>query len=60
MSQSQLVDAMKTLGWPQAELARRLHVHVNTVSAWSTGKAKVPAYAAEYLRVLLVAKEILG
>lgn len=48
------------LNWSQADLARRLGVHVNTVSAWATGKGDVPGYASEYLRVALLAKEILG
>lgn len=48
------------MDWSQAELGRRLGVHVNTVSAWATGKVAVPAYVVEYLRVMLLAKEMLG
>lgn len=55
MSPQQLTDALTTLGWTQAELARRLGLHVNTVSAWATGKTEIPVYAAEYLRVMVLA-----
>jgi transcriptional regulator with XRE-family HTH domain len=51
--------SLSALGWTGRELCRRLGVHPNTVTKWRTGKAPVPAYAREYLRVMLLAKEIL-
>ena len=34
------------LGWNQADLARKLRVHPNTVSKWNEG---LPGYAEAYL-----------
>ena len=47
------------LGWTGAELGRRLGVSGNTVSLWRTEKVPVPGYAVEYLRVMVLAKEML-
>lgn len=49
--------ALAQLGWTKARLARRLGVHVNTVTKWSDG---CPGYVQEYLRVCLLAKEVLA
>ena len=58
MDATDLTDALHDLRWKQVDLARKLGVHVNTVSSWATGSAMVPKYAAEYLRVVLLAKEV--
>jgi DNA-binding transcriptional regulator YiaG len=60
VGKSELATALDALGWPGAELARRLGVHVNTVSAWVTGRVRVPAYTTEYLRVVMLAHETLA
>ena len=41
-----LDEALRTLSWSRAELARRLGVHRNTVSGWTE---LVPGYAVAYL-----------
>ena len=60
MTEKQLTDALHRLRWSQSDLARRLGVHVNTASAWATGKVEVPGYVVEYLRVVGLAKEAVG
>lgn len=37
------------LFWSQNDLAKRLGVSANTVSAWMTGKRKIPKYAVAYV-----------
>lgn len=59
MDKDGLHGALKRLDWSQADLSRRLGVHVNTVSGWATGKLAVPDYVEEYLRVCVLAKEVL-
>ena len=54
-----LKEALASLGWSQATLARRLGKGQDAVSAWATGKVAVPAYTQEYLRVCLLAQNIL-
>jgi DNA-binding transcriptional regulator YiaG len=54
-----LNEALEKLDWDGNDLARRLGLHQNTVSLWSSGKRPVPGYAEEYLRVMVLAKEIL-
>lgn len=57
MTVQALNDALAALDWSGAELARRLGVFQSTVSGWRTGKAPVPKYASEYLRMALLVKE---
>jgi len=38
-------------GLSQAELARRIEVHPNTVSKWATGAVKAPGPVRAYLRL---------
>ena len=45
MDATDLTDALHDLRWKQVDLARKLGVHVNTVSSWATGSAMVPNYA---------------
>ena len=56
MTPTELEEALERLGWSKAELCRRLGLHRNTPSRWKEG---VPRYVAEYLRVSLLAKEML-
>lgn len=60
MNSIDLKAALSDLGWSQKDLASRLGCDQDTVSRWSTGKTPVPAHVAEYMRVVLLAKEILG
>ncbi|MBW8464857.1 helix-turn-helix domain-containing protein [Acidovorax sp.] len=50
-------SALKRLGWSQAELGRRLGVHVNSVTNWANEAP--PVYVVEYLRVCELARQIL-
>ena len=59
MNNAELKTALKNLGMSQAKLAARLGLHVNTVSQWAVGDVPVPQYAAEYLRVLQLAQQIM-
>jgi transcriptional regulator with XRE-family HTH domain len=54
MTHAEFTAALRTLGWSQAELCRRLGLHRNTASKW---RETVPKYVAEYLRVSLLLKE---
>lgn len=49
--------ALRRLGWSQAKLAGRLGFHVNSATNW--GKSGPPAHVVEYLRVMLLAREML-
>lgn len=56
----QVQAALEILGWSQAELARRLYVHPNTVTGWATGRTKVPGPVVAYLGLAVKAKEMLN
>lgn len=58
MTRPEFVAALKELGWSGAYLAKRLGTTANTVSAWRTGKAPVPGYAAAYLDLALKVKRL--
>jgi transcriptional regulator with XRE-family HTH domain len=60
MDQNSLKAALSELGWSQKKFSSRLGCDEDTVSRWCTGKTPVPAHVAEYLRVVLLAKEITG
>ncbi len=45
--------ALDALGWSGVDLANRTGSHVNSVSAWRTGKARVPGPVAAYLKLML-------
>lgn len=60
MTAQALNDALADLGWTGAELARRLGKGPQAVSAWRTGRTAVPRYVEEYLRVMILAKDMLG
>jgi transcriptional regulator with XRE-family HTH domain len=51
MTGDEFREALAALGWKQADLARKVELHPNTVSGWASAGA--PAWAAEYLRVML-------
>lgn len=59
MHAHELICALSKLGWSQKRLAQRVACDHATVSRWATGKQPVPAYVAEILRVMLLAKQIL-
>lgn len=48
-------EILTTLGWSQAELARRIKVRPGSVSRWKT----VPGAVAAYLRLAGDAKKLL-
>lgn len=54
-----LAAPLMALSWTQAELARRLGVHVNTVSGWATGRTPMPLYAQAYLKLAVGASRLL-
>lgn len=51
MNVDEFKAALDFLGWSQAELARRLGLHYNSVSKW-VSSGNIPDYVAEYLRVM--------
>jgi transcriptional regulator with XRE-family HTH domain len=56
MSRSDEANALlKALGWSKAELARRVHVHPNTVSNWFTTGRFGPG-VLPYLRLVTQVK----
>jgi transcriptional regulator with XRE-family HTH domain len=59
-----LKAALDTLGWSQAEFARRIDVHPNTVSAWVNDKPSISGPALAFLKLTLaverMAAEVLG
>lgn len=60
MKPEKFKDSLSKLGWSQAEFARRTGIDATTISRWMQGRSPLPAWAAEYVRVLLLAKEMLG
>jgi transcriptional regulator with XRE-family HTH domain len=60
MKPEKFKDALTQLGMSQAEFARRTGVDATTVSRWMQGHSPLPTWAVEYIRVLLLAKEMLG
>ncbi|ACR15031.1 putative transcriptional regulator [Burkholderia phage BcepIL02] len=60
MTSNELRATLAELGWTQKRLAERLGVDPDTVSRWTngrtggTGTGSVPAYVAEYLRVVML------
>ena len=59
MHDIELKAALRKLGWSQQRFAERVACDQSTVSRWAAGKQPVPAYVAEILRVMLLAKQIL-
>lgn len=57
MTGNELEQALKLIGWQKADLAERLGINPNTVSAWV--KDEPPAYAVEYVKTLLTLWEVL-
>lgn len=60
MNPEQFKAALKQCGWTQKNLAGRLGLNTDTVSLWATGKSPVPGYVVEYMRVLELARQIVG
>lgn len=50
---------LSSLKLTQARLAGLLGVDTDTVGRWSNGSVRLPGYAVQYLRALLICKEIL-
>lgn len=57
--QDDLAAALTALRWSKGELADRLGVHRNTVSAWATGKVPLPMYAKAYLSLAVAISRLL-
>lgn len=53
MTADDLKEALEAIGWPQAELARRLDKREATVSDWVNGKVPVPAYVNPVIELAL-------
>lgn len=60
MTADELKIGLAALGWNQKDFAKRYTCDEDTVSRWCTGKTAVPGHVKEYIRVMLLAKEILG
>lgn len=54
-----LAPALWALGWSQQQLADRMKVHKNTVSAWATGKVELPGPVAAYLDLAVGLRRLL-
>jgi hypothetical protein len=54
-----LNGALEALGWSGVELARRIDVGADRVSAWRCGKAKVPGAVVPYLRLAMSVRDLL-
>ena len=53
MTAEELRQALRSLGWKQSELARRVGVGDTTVSRWMAGDPPVPEPVAAYLGLAL-------
>lgn len=53
-----LPAVMASLDWSNAELARRVEVHPNTVSKWITGETRVPGGVRAYLGLLIAVRGV--
>ena len=51
MTQKELREALKRLGWTQATLSSRLRVSADAASKWCSGARPVPGYVEAYLRL---------
>ncbi|MCM1128426.1 MAG: helix-turn-helix transcriptional regulator [Alistipes senegalensis] len=56
MTGEEFKAALKMLGWKQADIARKMDLHKNTVNAWASSGA--PAWAAEYVQAMLAIKKL--
>lgn len=53
MTGDELRDALKVLGWTQAEFGRRTGVSPDAVSRWATGNVAPPPWCAAFLNAML-------
>ena len=53
MTSDELRDALKALGWTQAEFGRRTGMSPDAVSRWATGNVMPPPWCAAYLGAML-------
>jgi len=53
-----LKACLDVLGWSQAEFARRIDVHPNTVSAWVNDKPSISGPALAYLNLAVAVKRL--
>lgn len=60
MISNKFKEELKRVGWSQKDLASRLGVSVDVATRWATGKIPVPGYVVEYMRVLELARQIVG
>lgn len=58
MKTADFSHSLATLGWTQAEFARRLGVDPTTVSRWM-GAQRFPKWVGEYLRLAVLVKTAL-
>ena len=56
MNPDEFRSTLHSIGWKQSDLARRLGLHRNTITAW--GADGPPAWAAEYLAAMLAIAEL--
>jgi DNA-binding transcriptional regulator YiaG len=54
MTGARLDDCLDIMGWPRAELARRLNVSESSVRMWLGGRRSVPPALAVWLEDLVV------
>lgn len=58
MKPDQFSRALATLGWSQAEFARRTGVHKQTVNRWCNGATAIQPLAVAYIELALAVKAL--
>lgn len=56
MTGEEFKETLRLIGWKQSDLARKMDVHRNTVSAWASDGP--PQWAQEYVRAMLAIKAL--
>ncbi|MDL2285101.1 helix-turn-helix transcriptional regulator [Oxalobacter sp. OttesenSCG-928-P03] len=56
MTPEEFKEALRELGWKQADIGRKMDLHRNTVSAWAASGP--PGWAVEYLNAMLAIKRL--
>ena len=56
MTGEEFKAALRQLGWKQADIARKMDMHRNTVNIWAASGP--PTWAAEYVQAMLAIKQL--
>ena len=58
MNGQEFKTALKAIGWKQADFARKMGVHRNSVGDWCGDTGTPPAWAVSYLALLIRLKTL--